>query len=84
MKYRIYSKAGCIFCDAAMEIMDKHHIEYEEIKIDKNESALRFLKQHKFKTVPQIYDGRGKHVGGYQDLKNTLEWPDNPSEAYAI
>ncbi len=84
MTYRIYSKKGCIFCDAAMELLDKHSIAYEEIKIDENDKAKSFLRHNKFKTVPQIYDDRGKHIGGYQDLRNQMDWPDNPVEIHAF
>ena len=84
MQYKIYSKAGCIFCDAAMELLEKHNIEYEEIKVLGNEKAMELFKQRKFKTVPQIFDKEGRHVGGYQDLKQRFEWPDNPAESYAI
>lgn len=84
LPYRVYSKKGCIFCDAAMELMKEHNIEYEEIKIDNNPKALSFLRHNKFKTVPQIYDERGKHIGGYQDFKNLVEWPENPAECHAL
>lgn len=86
MAYQIYSKSGCIFCDAAMELLDSKNLEYQEIKIEKSEEALAFLKEQGFKTVPQIYDNFGDHVGGYQDLKASLEeeWPENPAECHAI
>lgn len=84
MKYRIYSKAGCIFCDAAMELMEKHSIEYEEIKVPGNDEAIKLFKQRHWKTVPQIFDDKGKHVGGYQDFKATIEWPENPAECHSL
>ena len=70
--YKIYSKAGCIFCDAAMELLDKHNINYEEIKVHMSESAINLFKERKWKTVPQIMDNTGKHIGGYDDLKKML------------
>lgn len=82
--YKIYSKAGCIFCDAAMELLDKHNIKYEEIKVPGNEEAMNLFKNRKWKTVPQIFDEQNKHIGGYQDLKETFEWPDNPVEKNAF
>jgi glutaredoxin len=83
-KYKIYSKAGCIFCDAAMELLEKHNLEYEEIKVTNNEEAITLFKQRKWKTVPQIFDREGIYVGGYHDLKNRFEWPDNPAEIGSI
>lgn len=84
--YQIYSKSGCIFCDAAMELLDSKNLKYQEIKIEKSEEALAFLKEQGFKTVPQIYDNFGDHVGGYQDLKASFEkeWPENPVECHSI
>ncbi len=45
--YQIYSKSGCIFCDAAMELLDSKNLEYKEIKIDgpDNTDALQFVKE---------------------------------------
>ena len=84
LQYKIYSKSGCIFCDAAMELLKEHNIEYKEIKVPGNEEAMELFKQRKFKTVPQIFDKEGKHVGGYYDLKNRFEWPENPVEMHSI
>jgi glutaredoxin len=70
--YKIYSKAGCIFCDAAMELLEKHNIAYEEIKVQLNEDAMNLFRQRKWKTVPQIINDKGTHIGGYDDLKKIL------------
>ena len=86
--YQVYSKSGCIFCDAAMELLDSKNLEYKEIKIDgpDNTDALQFVKEQGFTTVPQIYDNFGDHVGGYQDLKASFEkeWPENPAECHSL
>lgn len=84
LQYRIYSKAGCIFCDAAMELLKEKNYTYEEIKVKENEDAIRLFKERHFTTVPQIFDKNGNHIGGYQDLKLALmqedEWAENPAE----
>ena len=82
--YTIYSKAGCIFCDAAMELLDQHNITYQEIKVPTNEEAIKLFKERKWKTVPQIFSSSGTHIGGYQDLKETFDFPDNPAEKNAF
>jgi len=82
--YLIYSKAGCIFCDAAMELLDKHGLAYQEVKVPGNEQAVQLFKERKWKTVPQIFTPNGEHVGGYQDLKERFDWPDNPAEKNAF
>lgn len=83
-KYKIYSKAGCIFCDAAMDLLEKQGLEYEEIKVPGNDEAMKLFKERHWKTVPQIFDTEGKYVGGYQDLKLRFEWPENPAECHSI
>ena len=66
--YIIYSKSGCIFCDAAMELLDSKEIPYEEVKVPGNDYAVSLFKEHNFKTVPQIFDDGGTHIGGYHAL----------------
>ena len=70
--YTIYSKSGCIFCDAAMELMKENNIQYKEIKVTGNQEAIDLFKMNGFKTVPQIFTDRDVYVGGYQDLKTML------------
>jgi len=72
-QYRIYSQSGCIYCDAAMDLLDKKEIVYEEIKIDDDDNQKAFLKSQGFRTVPQIYNELGEHIGGYMDLKDYFE-----------
>ena len=80
MMYTIYSKSGCIYCDAAMDLMEKNNLEYKEVKVDRDPLALAYMQSNNFKTVPQIYDPEGNHVGGYYDFKKTIEWPENSLE----
>lgn len=72
LPYKVYSKAGCIFCDAAMELLEAKGIEYEEIKVPGNEEAESLFKMNRFKTVPQIFTDRDVWIGGFQDLKKKL------------
>ena len=82
LPYKVYSKAGCIFCDAAMDLLEQKGIEYEEVKVPGNEEAMNLFKMNRFKTVPQIFTDRDVYVGGYQDLKSALvDWPENPAES---
>ena len=72
MSWKVYSRDGCIFCDAAMELLEAKGIQYEEIKVPGNEEATKLFKMNRFKTVPQIFTDRDVYVGGYQDLKKSL------------
>ena len=71
-KYKIYSKSGCIFCDAAMDLLEKNNIKFEEIKIDNDAQSLAFLRLKNLRTVPQIWNENDEHIGGYTDLKVIL------------
>ena len=71
-KYKIYSKSGCIFCDAAMDLLEKNNIKFEEIKIDNDAQSLAFLRLTNLSTGPQIWNENDEHIGGYTDLKAIL------------
>jgi ribonucleotide reductase alpha subunit len=58
-KVTVYTKPGCIYCDLAYELLDKHDIRYE------------IITEHVYKTVPQIFFGK-EHIGGYTDLVKYL------------
>tara|TARA_B100000900_G_scaffold346620_1_gene311472 strand:+ start:249 stop:512 length:264 start_codon:yes stop_codon:yes gene_type:complete len=68
--WTVYSKAGCIFCDAAMELLKEKEILYTEIKVENDDDAKRVFKMNSFKTVPQIFTDKDVYVGGYESLKN--------------
>jgi glutaredoxin len=56
-----------------MDLLDKKQIVYKEVKIDNNDNEKRFLKSQGFRTVPQIYNELGEHIGGFTDLKEYFE-----------
>ena len=53
-------------------------------KVTEDEQAQKLFKERKFRTVPQIFDDKGKHIGGFHDLRSTIHWPDNPVECGKI
>lgn len=71
-KWVVYSKAGCIFCDAAMDLLKENKIDYQEVKVEHDDDAKKVFKMNKFRTVPQIFTDKDVYVGGYQDLKRQL------------
>ena len=65
----VYSKNNCPFCVQAKNLLKNKGIEFEEVKIDEDDSARHFLLAEKHRTVPQIYkDGKLLVEGGYQGL----------------
>ena len=71
----MYTAAGCGYCSAAKNLLNKKGVEYIEIRIDK-EAGMReemIQRSHRY-TVPQIFIG-DVHVGGFDDLAD-LEMDD--------
>jgi ribonucleoside-diphosphate reductase alpha subunit len=77
IKLKIYSKNGCMYCDAAKRLCDSKNIEYI---LDSYENlVLSEMKPHGVK-FPQIYivdkfDIINTHIGGYTELEQYLK-PD--------
>jgi glutaredoxin len=73
--YVIISRDQCSFCDTAKELMKGHGISYVEYNIQSPSSKwlLYLLKRSSITTVPQIFNEKGTHIGGYLELKEYLE-----------
>ena len=48
----IYTKDWCGYCNMAKNYFTDNNIDYEEINIDNDSSALNFMKSEEHKTVP--------------------------------
>jgi len=65
----VYSKNNCPFCVQAKNLLKNKGIQFEEIKIDEDQTAKEFILAQGHRTVPQIYrDGDLLIEGGYQGL----------------
>ena len=71
--YKIYTKDLCGYCTMAKQIFQNKELEYEEIHVDGNAQALAHLRLNNLRTVPQIYDPNGNHIGGYMELREHLK-----------
>lgn len=66
---KVFSKEGCPYCDMAKALLKKHGYEYEEVRIDLDQSAKEFLVSKGHRTVPQLYVNETILVeGGYDGL----------------
>ena len=72
LPYRIFTMERCIFCVRAKMLMNKHGIEYNEKHLS-GDGLQRFKDVTKLNTLPQIYDEKDNHIGGYQELLAHLE-----------
>ena len=77
--WKIYTGDRCSYCTNAKRILNSVNIAFSEHNVNLEENKY-FLQDKGFKTVPQIYNHRDEHIGGYDDLveymKKTL-WSDN-------
>ncbi len=73
----VYSKNNCPFCTQAKNLLTRKGVQFEEINIDLDADAKRFIISEGHRTVPQIYQDSAVLVeGGFQGLK------DQPDEFF--
>jgi len=72
--YVIITRDQCNFCDDAKVLMKGKGIQYVEYNIQSDSSKwlLSLLKRSSITTVPQVFNDKGTHIGGYTDLKEYL------------
>lgn len=81
MRYLIFGKEDCRFCDKALELLGNNDVEYEyyDVTQDNNKTRLLDLAEAanvEVNTVPQIFIATNLvhiHIGGYKELKKLLE-----------
>ena len=79
--YIVYGKDGYVYCEKAVDLLEKDGSDYECVDVDENASALEYIKEYlNARTVPQIVYFKGadesitpRHVGGYQELWEELD-----------
>ncbi len=64
----IYTKQTCPYCRMAKELFAAHHLAFEEIRVDLDDSKLNeMIQRSNRRTVPQIFIN-DQSIGGYDDL----------------
>jgi len=76
MKFRLYTKADCPFCQAAIALLAEHKKEFECYGLDRQPELLKEIQgTYNWRTVPvvvEITKGQEKFIGGFTDLKEYL------------
>ena len=72
MMYKIYGQRVCSFCDRAKELLTSRGIPFEYIDVSGNNEALDMFKAKGLRTVPQIWNEEGTHIGGFQELQQSI------------
>lgn len=72
--YVVITRDQCNFCDQAKALLKGANLPYVEYNIQTASSKwlLYLLKRSSITTVPQIFDDKGTHIGGYTELKEKL------------
>lgn len=72
--YVVITRNNCVHCDRAKALLREHSIGVVTYNIEDPSSrwVLSLFKMAGLKTVPQIFDKKGKHIGGYSDLVASL------------
>lgn len=69
--YTIITRDQCNFCDLAKAILKGNNIQYTTYNLSTVSSKwlLHLLKGSSITTVPQIFNSKGEHIGGHNELK---------------
>lgn len=70
--YTIYGTENCRWCDRAKDLAAKFEIEFEYIDVGEDPEAQDMFREKRLRTVPQVFFS-GKHIGGFDSLKDHLE-----------
>ena len=77
MKFRVYTKANCPYCVAAINLLTENQHEFECYAMDRQPQLLTEIQQtYKWETVPVVVEitaGQEKFIGGFTDLKEYLD-----------
>ena len=76
MKFRLYTKTDCPYCQMAVNLLAEHRKQFECYALDSKPSLLNEIKTtYRWETVPivvEITEGQEKFIGGFTDLKEYL------------
>ena len=73
MKFLIFTKYRCSYCDRAKGLIEQKGYEYESINIEDDNNIDILLEKNKYaRTMPQIFIN-DKLIGGYSDLVKYFE-----------
>ncbi|MBV7389369.1 MULTISPECIES: glutaredoxin-like protein NrdH [Enterococcus] len=69
---KVYSKNNCMQCKMTKRYLNDNHISFEEINIDSEPTALDFLKEQGFQSVPVTFNGSDTIIGFRPDQLKAL------------
>ena len=79
MRYVLFTKDNCPYCEKAQNLLEKHEKNFKVVNFEEGqEDILQKIKDScKWKTVPMIFEVSNNteinFIGGFTDLSNSLE-----------
>lgn len=72
--YVLITRNECVHCDRAKALLQDQGIQFVTYNVESKSSkwVLSLMRMSGLKTVPQIFDADGKHIGGFSDLVSSL------------
>lgn len=72
----MWTKAGCSYCQAAIQLLEANKINYQRQEIDtwpeKDRVKRALLEYTKHSTFPNVFIGT-EHIGGYTELQKLFD-----------
>ena len=75
MSVVIYTLPSCVQCDTSKRMMQRLGIEYEEIDMSKDETAVEYVKELGYTAAPIIVNGSTHWSGFRMEMINGLKLP---------
>tara|TARA_R100000908_G_scaffold58319_1_gene34393 strand:- start:215 stop:472 length:258 start_codon:yes stop_codon:yes gene_type:complete len=76
MKFRLYTKTACPYCQMAVNLLADHQKDFECYALDNQPELLTEIQNtYRWDTVPvvvEITEGQEKFIGGFTDLQEYL------------
>ena len=73
--YVLITQDNCSFCDKAKTLLTEQGLQFTAYNI--NTASSRWLRplllKADLRTVPQVFDSEGTHVGGFTELQKALK-----------
>ena len=69
----ILGQPTCRYCDEAKKLLTLKDEAYSYLDVTKEPWVLTLLLKANLRSVPQVFAPDGKHIGGYDDLKQFLD-----------
>lgn len=66
MAVTVYSKPGCVQCDATTRTLDARHVKYTVIDLTTDAEAMTFILSLGYRQAPVVVADTGEHWSGFR------------------